>query len=82
MTTAKHSGGVLNVTKVTIISHLIRISYIELFPCKDETSLFKSDARFRAVSELEKTAAVIQALFAGFVCWASCALSFTSMEIL
>lgn len=67
--TAKHSDGVLNVTKVTIISHLITISYRDLFSCRYETSFFKNDAGFKAVSELEK----ILLLFFRLCCvyWAS-----------
>lgn len=61
--TARHSGGVLNVTKVMIISHLITISYIDLFSCKYETSLFKTDGGFKAVSELgEDSSVIIQSL--------------------
>lgn len=63
--TAKHSGGDLNVTKVTIISHLIIISYIDLFSCKYETSSFKNNAGFKAVSELEKILLWLFAVYIG-----------------
>lgn len=51
--TAKLSGGVLNVTKVTIISHLITISRTDRSSCKYQTFWSKNDAGFKAVPELE-----------------------------
>lgn len=71
---AKHSGGVLNVTKVTIISHLITISYTDLFSGKYETSLFKSDAGFKAVSELKEILLLLRLCCAY---WTSIAVSST-----
>lgn len=52
--TAKRGGRILNVTKVTIISHLIAISHIDLSSWKYETSSFKNYAGFKITSELQK----------------------------